>query len=66
MTEPHDITHVPDALRYFAIWWAFPAARPTSSQSTNKWPQDLIDDYRRGTVAERAEMERMYGKPPTY
>ena len=24
-TEPHDITHVPDALRYFAISWARPA-----------------------------------------
>ena len=24
-TEPHDITHVPDALRYFAISWAQPA-----------------------------------------
>ena len=24
-TEPHDITHVPDALRYFAISWTQPA-----------------------------------------
>ncbi len=24
-TEPHDITHVPDALRYFAIAWTSPA-----------------------------------------
>jgi phage terminase large subunit len=24
-TEPHDITHVPDALRYFAISWVQPA-----------------------------------------
>lgn len=24
-TEPHDITHVPDALRYFAISWSHPA-----------------------------------------
>lgn len=23
--EPHDITHVPDALRYFAIAWTYPA-----------------------------------------
>jgi phage terminase large subunit len=26
-TEPHDITHVPDALRYFAISWTQPAER---------------------------------------
>jgi hypothetical protein len=26
-TEPHDITHVPDALRYFAIAWTQPADR---------------------------------------
>jgi phage terminase large subunit len=24
-TEPHDITHVPDALRYFSIAWTHPA-----------------------------------------
>lgn len=23
--EPHDITHAPDALRYFAIYWTYPA-----------------------------------------
>ncbi len=26
-TEPHDITHVPDALRYFAIAWTHPAEK---------------------------------------
>ena len=29
-------------------------------------PQDLIDDYVKGTPSERAEMERIYGKPPSY
>lgn len=26
--EPHEITHAPDALRYFAIYWAYPATKP--------------------------------------
>lgn len=62
MTEPHEITHVPDALRYFAVWWATPA-KQEKKQTLRKWPQDLIDDYYRATPSERAEMERLYGKP---
>lgn len=27
-TAPHDITHIPDALRYFAVQWALPASKP--------------------------------------
>ena len=26
--EPHEITHAPDALRYFAVYWLVPAERP--------------------------------------
>ena len=68
MTEPHEITHVPDALRYFAIWWASPATNiPTSSHSPSPvWRESLLEDYRRASSAERAEMERIYGKPPRY
>lgn len=29
--EPHEITHSPDALRYFAIYWTLPADRRTES-----------------------------------
>ena len=66
MTEPHDITHLPDALRYLIVYWLrgnkLPEARPQGS----RWHEDLLEDYRRGTPYERAEMERLYGKPPRY
>ena len=25
--EPHEITHAPDSLRYFAIYWTYPAVK---------------------------------------
>lgn len=62
MTEPHDITHVPDALRYFAVWWASPS-KPKEVKSRAKWPEDLLQDYYNGTDADRAAMEAIYGKP---
>ena len=66
MTEPHDITHLPDALRYLIVYWLrgnkLPEARPQGS----RWHEDLLEDYRRGTPYEKAEMERLYGKPPRY
>lgn len=31
--EPHEITHAPDALRYFAIYWTVPASAPKSIDS---------------------------------
>ena len=66
MTEPHDITHLPDALRYLTVYWVKsatpPEARPRDTAAV--WRESLIEDYRRASSAERAEMERIYGKPP--
>lgn len=33
-TEPHDITHSPDALRYFALYWVRPAPQEKKDGST--------------------------------
>jgi phage terminase large subunit len=33
-TEPHEITHVPDALRYFAIAWTHPAQLPEKEEQS--------------------------------
>lgn len=68
MTEPHDITHLPDALRYLTVYWVKsetpPEARPRDAAAV--WRESLLEDYRRASSAERAEMERIYGKPPRY
>lgn len=50
-TEPHEVTHAPDALRYFAISWTYPAApQETQKQNTLPWalqdePRDYTDDF---------------------
>lgn len=65
-TEPHDITHLPDALRYLIVYWLRGNKLPEARPQGNRWHEDLLDDYRRGTPQERAEMERLYGKPPRH
>ena len=53
-TEPHDITHSPDALRYFAIYWTRPAPPPTSRRV--KYRPDELEDYRRATSQEERDL----------
>ena len=63
MTEPHEITHAPDALRYFAIAWT----RPEESERQTKkriWTRDMWEDYNNATSEEeRAYIKRKYGDP---
>lgn len=42
-TEPHEVTHAPDALRYFAISWTYPPA-PQEKQKESSLPFALQDD----------------------
>lgn len=42
MTEPHDITHLPDALRYFCLQYVYPAKEP----DTRTEAQKELDKYR--------------------
>jgi hypothetical protein len=58
-TEPHDITHAPDALRYFAVYWSRPAepAKPKEVRVR----RDIYEDYVSGTPKEREQMEKIYG-----
>lgn len=36
MTEPHDITHLPDALRYFCLQYVYPAKEPDNRTEFEK------------------------------
>jgi phage terminase large subunit len=61
--EPHDITHAPDSLRYFAIYWTRPAAEQVN-ETRVKYPPDLLADYRKAPADVKARIEkRMGGKP---
>ncbi len=64
LTEPHEITHSPDALRYFAIYWTSPT--PEAAPARVKWRADLLEDYRRASPEERKYLEKKYGGPPSF
>ena len=59
--EPHEITHAPDALRYYAIGWN----RPTEPEAPRKvkYRADLLEDYYNATEEERALIVAKYGEP---
>lgn len=63
LNEPHEITHSPDALRYFAIYWT----RPNEAKGENRvhYTQDQLEDLNNATSeAERQSIyRRMGGKP---
>jgi hypothetical protein len=65
--EPHDLTHAPDALRYFAIWYQKPAESADKSQERRReWTSDIYEDYISGSKEVKAIILRKYGKPSNY
>lgn len=61
-TEPHEITHHPDALRYFAVFWWRPGEKADTSPRT-KWSADMWEDYNNASDSEREFLIQKYGKP---
>lgn len=58
--EPHELTHAPDALRYFAVYRFAPAFRdPLPRRSA--WTADMWEDYERADPEGRAHLERKWG-----
>lgn len=58
-TEPHDITHAPDALRGFAIYYARPAT-PDRDRAPLFPFGDMAQDYENATPAEREYLRRKW------
>ena len=61
-TEPHRITHAPDALRGFAIYHSRPATEMPHSLGV-EWSADMWEDYRRASEEEKTYLRRRYGEP---
>lgn len=62
-TEPHDITHILDALRYFAIYWINKPEMPSHVDGKRfTWTQDMIDDYYNGSESIKRRMVELYGE----
>lgn len=63
MTEPHEITHAPDALRYFAVYWHRPA-KIEEEAKRRPWTPDMWEDYYHArSEEERQLILKKYGKP---
>lgn len=60
--KPHEITHAPDALRGFCVYWTTVADR-IDSASRVKWPDDLWEDYYNSDEAGKAAMIERFGSP---
>lgn len=61
-TEPHEITHAPDALRGFAIYYARPKAE-AESVAKRPWSADMWEDYFAADEEEKKYLKRKYGEP---
>ncbi len=60
--EPHEITHAPDALRGFAIFYARP--REIEDISLRRiWSHDMWEDYNSASDEERKYLITKYGEP---
>lgn len=60
-TEPHEITHAPDALRGFAIFYT----RPAKERDARKriWSADMWEDYRLADSEGKKYLKDKYGEP---
>lgn len=61
-TLPHEITHMPDALRYFAVFW-WRGNDILDASKRRKWTPDMWEDYNNASESEREYLIQKYGKP---
>ena len=62
LTEPHAITHAPDALRGFAITFTHPA-REQTAKPKRRWSEDMWEDYKNASIDEQRYLKEKYGEP---
>ena len=63
LTEPHAITHAPDALRGFAIHHALPRREEPTAAARRPWTPDMWQDYYAAGKDERPYLIKKYGEP---
>lgn len=61
-TEPHEITHAPDALRYFCVYWTSNAQLVAKTRKT-KWTPDMWEDYHSADTDGKAYLIEKWGSP---
>ena len=61
--EPHEITHGPDAIRYFALYWTTKPDQETHQQTKRTiWTEDMVEDYYNGSEEIKQRMVSKYGE----
>lgn len=58
--HPHPITHAPDALRGFCVYWIGKAKAPFKKR---KYTADMLEDWHNGNAEIRRIMTERFGKP---
>ena len=60
-TTPHEITHAPDALRCFCVYWATAANAPDGKKS--QYTEDMMEDYQNASEEDREYLRKKWGEP---
>lgn len=60
-TEPHAITHPPDALRAFCVYWTHKADKPRGKRA--KWTDDMYEDYYNADKSGQEYLISKWGNP---
>lgn len=59
--EPHELTHAPDALRGFCVYWTTASGKAPGKKS--KYTDDMLEDYRNASKAEKKILIERWGEP---
>lgn len=57
--EPHELTHAPDALRYFAVWW-YKAPEQAPKAFARPLREDMWEDYLAASEEEKRRLEKRW------
>ena len=60
--EPHDLTHDPDSLRCFCVWFSAPADKDGTT-GRKKWTEDMWEDYWNADEEGKRYLVEKYGEP---
>lgn len=61
-TEPHEITHAPDALRGFCVYWTRNAEKSKKKEKA-KWSKDMLEDYYNADLQGKQYLISRFGNP---
>lgn len=60
--EPHELTHILDALRYYSIYWTY-GNREEKEVIRRRWRPDQWEDYRNANKEDRKYLISIWGEP---